>query len=176
MALENWNIDVVHSTVGFSVRHLLVSKVHGFFNKWTGSFAFDEQSPANSRVEVTIDAASVDTREPQRDTHLRSGDFFETEKHPQIVFKSTGVEAANGGYKVLGDLTFHGVTRPVTLDVELGGRITHPQMGERVGFSGKTSINRKDFGVSFNQVLDTGGLALAEKVDINIEIEATRAP
>ncbi|WP_394841889.1 YceI family protein [Pendulispora brunnea] len=176
MALEKWNIDVVHSTVGFSVRHLMVSKVHGVFTQWTGSFEFDEQNPAQSQVEVSIDAASVDTRQPQRDAHLRSGDFFEVEKHPRILFKSTHVEpASNGQYKVAGDLTLRGVTRPVTLDVELGGRVTHPQMGERIGFSGKTTINRKEFGVSFNQVLDTGGLGLGEKVEIGIEIEATRA-
>ncbi|WP_394831209.1 YceI family protein [Pendulispora rubella] len=176
MAIEKWNIDVAHSTVGFSVRHLMVSKVHGFFTQWTGSLEFDEQNPAQSKVEVSIDAASVDTREPQRDAHLRTGDFFEVEKHPRIVFTSTHVEpSSNGTYKVAGDLTLRGVTRPVILDVEFGGRINHPQMGERIGFSGKTIINRKDFGVSFNQVLDTGGLGLGEKVEIGLEIEATRA-
>jgi polyisoprenoid-binding protein YceI len=176
MALENWNIDVVHSTVGFTVRHLMVSKVHGYFTKWTGKLAFDEQNPSASHAEVQIDIASVDTREPQRDAHLRTGDFFEVEKYPQMTFKSTGVErGASDHFKVTGDLTLRGVTRPVVLDVEYGGRSKHPQMGERVGFSATTSINRKDFGVSFNQVLDNGGLALSEKVDIRIEIEATKA-
>jgi polyisoprenoid-binding protein YceI len=176
MALENWNIDVVHSTVGFTVRHLMVSKVHGYFTKWTGKLAFDDQNPSASHAEVQIDIASVDTREPQRDAHLRTGDFFEVEKYPHMTFKSTGVErGASDHFKVTGDLTLRGVTRPVVLDVEYGGRSKHPQMGERVGFSATTSINRKDFGVSFNQLLDNGGVALSEKVDIRIEIEATKA-
>jgi polyisoprenoid-binding protein YceI len=176
MALEKWNIDVVHSTIGFTVRHLMVSKVHGLFTKWNGTFEFDEQSPARSHVEVQIEVSSVDTREPQRDAHLKSGDFFEAEKFPFITFKSTKVESgAKDHFKVTGDFTLRGVTRPVVLDVEYAGRATHPQMGERAGFSAHTSINRKDFGVNFNQVLDAGGVALSEKVDINIEIEATKA-
>jgi polyisoprenoid-binding protein YceI len=176
MALEKWNIDVVHSTIGFTVRHLMVSKVHGFFTKWNGSLEFDEKNPASSHAEVQIDVASVDTREPQRDAHLKSGDFFEVEKHPQMTFKSTAVERGKDGhFKVTGDLTLRGVTKPVVLDVEYGGRSKHPQMGERVGFSASTSINRKDFGVSFNQVLDNGGVALSDKVDITLEIEATKA-
>jgi polyisoprenoid-binding protein YceI len=174
MALENWNIDVVHSTVGFTVRHLMVSKVHGLFTKWKGTFAFDEQNHAASHVEVEIDVASVDTREPQRDGHLRTGDFFDVEKFPLMTFKSTAVAGSGSQFKVTGDLTLRGVTKPVVLDVEYGGRSKHPQMGERAGFSAHTSINRKDFGVSFNQVLDNGGLALSEMVDINIEVEATK--
>jgi polyisoprenoid-binding protein YceI len=175
MSLENWNVDVVHSTVGFTVRHLMVSKVHGLFTKWNGTFAFDEANPSASHVEVQIDVSSVDTREPQRDAHLRTGDFFEVEKFPHLTFKSTSVEGSGNQFKVNGDLTLRGVTKPVVLDVEYAGRSKHPQMGERAGFSAHTSINRKDFGVSFNQVLDNGGLALSEKVDINIEVEATRA-
>jgi polyisoprenoid-binding protein YceI len=176
MALEKWNIDVVHSTVGFTVRHLMVTKVHGLFTKWKGALEFDEQTPARSKVEVEIEVNSVDTREPQRDAHLRSGDFFEAEKFPLMTFKSTAVESgAKDHFKVTGDLSLRGVTKPVVLEVEYSGRATHPQMGERAGFSAHTSINRKDFGVNFNQVLDQGGLALSEKVDINIEIEATKA-
>jgi polyisoprenoid-binding protein YceI len=176
MALEKWNIDTVHSTIGFTVRHLMVSKVHGLFSKWNGSFAFDEENPAKSSVDVTIDVASVDTREPQRDAHLRSADFFDAASFPHITFKSTAVErAGDDRYKVSGDLTIRGVTKSVVLDVEFAGRQTHPQMGERAGFSARTSINRKDYGVSFNQVLETGGVVVSEKVDIGIEIEATKA-
>ncbi len=175
MALENWNIDVVHSTVGFTVRHLMVSKVHGLFTKWSGTFAFDENDLAASHVEVTIDVASVDTREPQRDAHLRTGDFFEAEKFPQMTFKSTSVAGSKNQFKVTGDLTLRGVTKPVVLDVEYSGRMKHERMGERVGFSAHTSINRRDFGVSFNQVLDAGGVAISDKVDVNIEVEATKA-
>jgi polyisoprenoid-binding protein YceI len=174
MALEKWNIDVVHSTIGFTVRHLMVSKVHGLFTKWNGTFDFDEQNPANSHVAVQIELSSIDTREPQRDAHLKSGDFFEVEKFPQMTFKSTSVAGSKDHFKVTGDLTLRGVTKPVVLDVEYAGRATHPQMGERAGFSAHGSINRKDFGIVFNQVLDTGGVALSEKVDINIEIEATK--
>jgi polyisoprenoid-binding protein YceI len=176
MALENWNIDVVHSTVGFTVRHLMVSKVHGYFTKWNGKLAFDDQNPSASHAEAQIEIASVDTREPQRDGHLRTGDFFEAEKYPHMTFKSTAVERVSAEkFKVTGDLTLRGVTKPVVLDVEYNGRSKHPQMGERVGFSANTSINRKDFGVSYNQVLEAGGFAISEKVEIHIEIEATKA-
>jgi polyisoprenoid-binding protein YceI len=176
MAAEKWNFDNAHSSIEFTVRHLLVSKVRGRFTKWNGTFRYDERNPSASSVDVQIDAASVDTHEPQRDAHLRSADFFEVDKHPQLSFKSTGVEKkGDGRFALKGDLTIRGVTRPVVLDVELGGRLKDPWGNERVGFAAKTSIDRKDFGVSFNQTLDVGGLALGENVDIAIEIEATRA-
>ena len=177
MATENWNLDVVHSTVGFWVRHLMVSKVHWSFSKWTGSVSFDEKAPEASKVSAEIDVASIDTKDAGRDGHLRTPDFFDAEKFPKITFKSTKVEkVSDGNYKLTGDLSMHGVTKPVTLDVEYGGRATHPQMGERVGFSAKGHLNRKDWGLSYNQVLDAGGVALGEKVEIAIEIEATKAP
>ena len=176
MAAEKWNIDNVHSSIEFTVRHLLVSKVRGRFTRWGGAFLYDEKNPTASSVDVQIDVASVDTHEAQRDAHLRSGDFFEAEKHPTITFKSTGVDARGGGaLAVRGDLTIRGVTRPVVLDVELGGHVKDPWGNDRVGFAATTSIDRKDFGITFNQVLDMGGVALGEKVDIAIEIEATRA-
>jgi polyisoprenoid-binding protein YceI len=175
MALENWNIDVVHSSVGFTVRHLLVSKVHGAFTKWSGKFSFDEANPAASHVEVSIDVASVNTRDEKRDAHLRSADFFDAEKFPQMTFASTAVERSGEHFKVTGDLALHGVVKPIVIEVEFAGRMTHPQMGERAGFSARAHLNRKDFGVTFNQVLDNGGLALGEKVDISIEVEATKA-
>jgi len=175
MALEKWNIDTVHSTVGFTVRHLMVSKVHGLFTKWQGTFAFDETNLPASHVEVSIDVASVDTREGQRDGHLRSADFFDAEKFPKITFKSTKVEGAKDEFKVTGDLTLRGVTKPVVLSVEHAGRAVHPQMGERAGFSAHTSISRKDFGLAYNQLLEAGGVAISDKVDIVIEVEATHA-
>ena len=176
MAAEKWNFDNVHSSIEFTVRHLLVSKVRGRFTRWSGAFLYDEKNPTASSVEVQIEVASVDTHEAQRDAHLRSGDFFEAEKHPQITFKSTGVDAKGAGALALrGDLTIRGVTRPVVLDVELGGHLKDPWGNDRVGFSATTAIDRKDFGITFNQTLDMGGLALGEKVDIAIEIEATRA-
>jgi polyisoprenoid-binding protein YceI len=177
MALVKWDIDHAHSSVDFTVRHLLVSKVRGRFTKWTGELHIDEQALANSRVDVEIDVASVDTHEAQRDAHLRSGDFFEVEKHPRIVFKSKRVEEKGKDHlAVTGDLTIRGATREVVLDVERGGVIAKDPWGKRrAGFTATAKINRKDFGVNFNQVLDQGGLALGEEVAITIEIEATTA-
>ncbi|MGO8999116.1 MAG: YceI family protein [Polyangiaceae bacterium] len=176
MAAESWSFDTVHSSVNFWVRHLMVSKVHGRFTKWSGSFVFDEKAPASSRVEVEIDAASIDTREPQRDTHLRSADFFEVEKYPSLKFVSTKVESTGENeFKVTGDLTMHGVTKPVTLDVEYAGRAKHDRMGERIGFSARGHLSRKEWGLVYNQVLEAGGLALSDKIDLQLEIEATKA-
>ncbi len=176
MAAESWKFDTVHSSLNFWVRHLMVSKVHGRFTKWSGSFSFDAEAPANSRVEVEIDASSIDTREEQRDAHLRSADFFDVEKYPTLKFVSTKVEAASQSeFKLTGDLTMHGVTKPVTLDVEYAGRSTHPQMGERSGFSVRGTLSRKEWGLVYNQVLEAGGLALSDKIELQLEIEATKA-
>ena len=177
MALVKWDIDHAHSSIDFTVRHLLVSKVRGRFTKWTGQLQLDEQDLTRSRVDVEIDVASVDTHEPQRDAHLRSGDFFEAEKHPRIVFKSKRVEEKGKEHlAVTGDLTIRGATHEVVLDVERGGIVAKDPWGKRrAGFTATAKINRKDFGVSFNQVLDQGGLALGEDVAITIEIEATAA-
>jgi polyisoprenoid-binding protein YceI len=176
MAPQTWNIDPAHSSVGFTIRHLMISKVHGNFTRWTGSLVFDEAAPGASSVEAQIEVASVDTREPNRDTHLRTGDFFDVEKFPHMTFKSTKIEGSGSDYKVTGDLTLRGITKPVVLDVEYGGKSNHPQLGERIAFSAHTVIHRKDFGVTFNQILDNGGIALGEKVDIVLEVQASRAP
>jgi polyisoprenoid-binding protein YceI len=177
MSLVKWDFDHAHSSVDFTVRHLLVSKVRGRFTKWSGALELDEQDPSRSHVEVEIDVASVDTHEPQRDAHLRSGDFFEADRHPRIVFKSKRVEkTSKDRLSVTGDLTIRGTTREVVLDVELGGVVAKDPWGKRrAGFTATATINRKDFGVNFNQVLDQGGLALGEDVAITIEIEATAA-
>jgi polyisoprenoid-binding protein YceI len=177
MAVVKWDFDHAHSSVDFTVRHLLVSKVRGRFTKWTGELQLDEQDVTRSRVGVEIDVASVDTHEAQRDAHLRSGDFFEADKHPRIVFKSKRVEEKGADrLAVTGDLTIRGATHEVVLDVERGGVIAKDPWGKRrAGFTATAKINRKDFGVNFNQVLDQGGLALGEEVAITIEIEATTA-
>jgi polyisoprenoid-binding protein YceI len=177
MSLVKWDLDPAHSSVDFTVRHLLVSKVRGRFTRWTGKLELDEQDLTRSRVEVEIDVASVDTHERQRDAHLRSGDFFEADKHPRILFVSKRVEEkARDHLAVTGDLTIRGTTREVVLDVERGGVIAKDPWGKRrAGFTATATIQRKDFGVSFNQVLDQGGLALGEDVAITIEIEATAA-
>jgi polyisoprenoid-binding protein YceI len=177
MPLVKWDFDHAHSSVDFSVRHLLVSKVRGRFTKWRGTLELDEQNLTRSHVEVEIDVASVDTHEPQRDAHLRSSDFFDVGEHPRMVFKSKRVEEkSKDRLTVTGDLTIRGITREVVLEVERGGVVAKDPWGKRrAGFTATATIQRKDFGVSFNQVLDQGGLALGEDVAISIEIEATAA-
>ncbi len=176
MSLKSWDIDLAHSNIGFTVRHLVVSKVRGRFNKWAGSLRFDAEQPERSSVEVQIDAASVDTGEPQRDAHLRSADFFDVERFPHLTFRSSEVKrVADGVFSAAGELTLHGVTQPVVLEVEYGGSLKDPWGKQRAGFTASATLNRKDFGVSFNQVLDTGGLGLGDKVTISIDIEATQS-
>ena len=172
MAFE---IDPVHSQVTFSVRHLMVSNVRGTFNVFRGKLHIDEQNPANSWVEAEADATSVNTRNDMRDNHLRSADFFEVEKYPTITFKSTGVEQVEGPeYKVSGDLTIHGVTRPVTFDVEYHGQNAHPQMGVRTGLTAKTKINRKDFGLTYGTMVESSQIVVSENVNIEIDLEAVQ--
>ena len=159
MTQEKWNIDTVHSHLEFSVRHLMISKVKGHFNKWSGVLLVDDANPAGSKAEVTIDAASIDTREQQRDDHLRSADFFDAASHPTLTFTSTRVEkVSDEEYKVTGNLTIRGVTREVVLATDYLGKSKDPWGGERIGFSAKTSINRKDYGLAFNMPLDTSAV------------------
>lgn len=175
MALENWKFDTVHSTVGFSVRHLMISRVHGYFKSWSGSLETDEARPENSKVHVSIDAASIDTKEDQRDQHLRSADFLDAANHPQITFESTAVNKLDGEhFRVVGNLTIRGVSRTVTLDTEYFGRQKDPWGGQRAGFSAKTSIDRKDFGLTFNMPLDGGGFVVGDKVDITLDVQAVK--
>jgi len=175
MPLGTWNIDPSHSAVAFSVRHMVVSKTRGRFTKWSGQLRFDEEDPEISSVEVTIDPASIDTADAQRDAHLRSADFLEVEKFPTASFRSTNVEEVDSGrYRVTGDLSVHGVTKSVILDVTYEGSGKDPWGGERAGFSGSTSIDRKDFGLRWNQALETGGVLVGDKVEITLEIEAVK--
>jgi polyisoprenoid-binding protein YceI len=173
--MANWSFDPAHSSIGFSVRHLMISKVRGHFNKWEGTFDYDEADPTKSKLSVRIDAASIDTREEKRDAHLRSPDFFDAAKYPALTFESTRIERDGDDYVVTGNLTIRDVTRAVQLKVESLGRTKDPWGGERAGFSASTSINRKDFGLSWNVALETGGVLVGEKIDIGIEIEAVRA-
>jgi polyisoprenoid-binding protein YceI len=175
MALVKWDFDYVHSSIEFTVRHLLVSKVRGRFTKWTGKLELDEENLSKSSAEVEIDVASVDTHEAQRDAHLRTGDFFEAEAHPKLTFKSKSVaEKPNNHLAVTGDLTLRGVTKEVVLNVERQGIVAKDPWGKRrAGFTATTTINRKEFGVNYNMVLEAGGFALSEEVAITIEIEAT---
>jgi polyisoprenoid-binding protein YceI len=180
MATQRFDIDTTHSGVHFTVRHLVISKVRGRFTRFSGTVWLDDQNPAASRVEAFIDADSVDTNEPKRDGHLRSPDFFDVAQFPQITFQSTRVEAAGaagagGELRVTGDLTIHGVTRPVTLAAESLGRAKDPWGGERAGFSAKLSVDRKDFGLQWNMALEAGGFVVGDKIDIELEVEAVKA-
>jgi polyisoprenoid-binding protein YceI len=175
MALEKWKFDTVHSSVSFSVRHLMISRVHGSFRNWSGSLETDDANPANSKVQASIEAASIDTKEPQRDDHLRSADFIDAANHPNITFESTSVNKVNDEhFKVSGSLTIRGVSKPVTLDTEYFGRQKDPWGGERTGFSAKTTIDRKEFGLVFNIPLDGGGFVVGEKVDITLDVQAVK--
>jgi polyisoprenoid-binding protein YceI len=176
MSTDSWSFDPTHSSVGFTVRHMVISKVHGRFTRWGGSLALDASGHLPESIDVSVEIGSIDTQEAQRDGHLRSADFFDAEKFPAMTFKSTSVERTGADTaRVHGDLTIRDVTRPVALEVELGGVGTDPWGGTRAGFSAKTSINRKDFGLGWNVALEAGGLLVGEKVDITIEIEAVKA-
>jgi polyisoprenoid-binding protein YceI len=172
-AAEVYTIDPVHSSVGFKVRHL-ASYTTGVFTGFEGTVVFDEEDIANSGVEATIQAASIDTNNEDRDEHLRGEDFFHVEKYPVIKFASKKVvRGADNTFKVTGNLMMHGVTKEVTLDVEYFGKMAlSPGKPPRAGFSASAELNRKDYGIVWNKVLDAGGLVLGETVKISIEIEA----
>ena len=170
-AAGTWVIDPVHSEVGFSVRHLMLSKVRGRFAKFEGRIVTPD-NPLDASVEASIDLSSIDTNNPDRDAHLRSSDFFDVEQHPTMTYRSTGIRPARGGFVVDGELSLHGVTRPVSLDLQLEGFLPSSPFGDtRVGFTATGEINRGDFGISFGLV-DTGGVAVSDKVQITLEVEA----
>lgn len=176
MTTHTWNFDTVHSTVGFSVRHLVIAKVRGRFTAWSGSLELDDDDLARSSVQVSIDAGSIDTGTPDRDTHLRSPDFFDVENFPRLSFTSQRIEPLGGDrYRVHGDLTIRDVTREVVLDSEFSGRAKDPWGNDRVAFTAKASLNRHDFGLKWNQALETGGVVVGERVDIEIEVQAVKA-
>jgi len=168
-----YKIDPDHSGVGFSIRHF-VSNVPGRFRDFDGSIHYDKLNPAASSVELTVRAASIDTGNGDRDEHLRSADFFEVQKFPTITFTSTEVKAREANVlEVTGDLTMHGATRPVTIPVRILGTVKTPN-GEKAGFEAIFTLNRKDFGISWNRVLDASGAVLGDEVKITIEVEASR--
>lgn len=171
--VRTWNIDPVHSQVEFGVRHMMISTVKGYFTGIEGAIRLDEQDLAGSSVQVTIDAATIDTRNADRDGHLRSGDFLHVEEFPAIRFESREVKPAGEGFEVAGDLTIRDVTRPVTLKAEELGRATDPWGNPRVGFRGETPVSRKDFGLTWNQPLETGGVLVGDEVRITLEVQAT---
>ena len=168
-------LDVAHSRLGFVARHAMVTKVRGAFNDFEGTAHLDGSDPAKSSATVSIDVASVDTRQPQRDDHLRTNDFFDAATYPKITFVSTAVAKLDDEtFRMTGDLTIKDVTKPVSIDFTYNGSATDPYGNQRVGFEGSTVINRKDFGVNFNAVLETGGVMVSEKITLEFEISAIK--
>lgn len=177
IATTTWNIDPVHTAAEFKVKHMMVSNVKGHFTGVKGVLTLDETDLTNSRIETSIDAASINTRDPQRDTHLKSADFLEVEKFPTLSFKSTHVSRDGAGELVVdGDLTIHGVTRNVAFAVEgLTPATKDPWGGTRMGLSAVTKISRKDFGLTWNAALETGGILVGDEVTITLEVEFVKA-
>ena len=172
---SEWDIDGSHSVAAFSVRHLMISNVRGEFSGIKGSVNLDDKDISKSTIEATIDATTINTHEEKRDGHLKSPDFFDVAKYPTLSFKSKKVEkAGKDKYKVLGDLTIHGVTKPVTLNVEASAEQKDPWGNIKRGFEATTKINRKDFGLGWNKALETGGVVVGEEVTITIDIEAMK--
>jgi polyisoprenoid-binding protein YceI len=168
----SWHIDLSHSHIQFSVRHMMISKVRGRFEQFSGNVELDEQNPVNSRVEVQIEAASIDTKSADRDKHLRSPDFFDAEQFPYLTFKSKRVEQIDATHgRIIGDLTIRDVTREVVLDAEYAGQAKSPWGTTSAGFSAETKINRKEWGLNWNVALETGGWLVSDEITISIELE-----
>ncbi|MFD1848437.1 YceI family protein [Oceanobacillus bengalensis] len=173
MAKNTWTVDTAHSEVGFTVKHMMISKAKGTFDKFDTVVEADVENLADSKIEVTVDVASVNTRNDGRDQHLRSADFFDAENHPNMTFIATDIKkTSSSNYDVTGDLTIRGNTKPVTIDVTFEGVSKDPMSGNTVaGFSGETKINRTDFGLVWNAAVETGGVLVAEEVKIHFELE-----
>lgn len=176
METKLWNIDTAHSGIHFSVRHMVFAKVRGRFAAWRGTVELDPHDLLRSKVTVEIDAASIDTGVTDRDNHLRSADFLDVERFPKLRFESTRLEKTSGGrYQVHGNLTLRDVTREVVLDVEYGGQAKDPWGNQRALFTAVTSVDRGDFGLKWNQVLEAGGVLVSDRIDIELEIQAVAA-
>ena len=170
-----YQIDISHSHIQFSVRHMMLSKAKGEFQKFSGTINLDESNPANTSVDITIDAKSINTRDEKRDEHLRSADFFNTEVYPTLHFSSSNVEVTGDSTaKLHGNLTIRDVTKPVVLNVEFVGKSKSPWGTENYGFEAKTKFNRKDWNLEWNVALETGGLLVGEEVSIEIELELVK--
>ena len=170
-----WGFDPAHSKVKFSVAHMMISEVDGQFNKYDGTVSAEQKNFSDAQISFTIDVNSIDTDNADRDKHLKSPDFFNTDEHPSISFKSTGMKPdGEGKYKLTGDFTMLGVTKPITLDVKFGGTIKDPYGNTKAGFKITGTINRNDWGLKYNSVMDTGGLMIGEEVDIVCNIELIR--
>ncbi len=172
IGVRQWLVDSAHSEIGFSVTHLMISRVRGNFSDFSGTASFDPDNLEHGSIEVEIDAASIDTRDEDRDGHLRSEDFFDVEQYPVIRFASTSVEpVGSGGYNVHGELTIKGETRPVTLNAKFSEPVPDPFGGTRIGASAETKVNRSDFGLTWNQALETGGVLVGDEISISINAQ-----
>lgn len=170
-----WELDGTHSAAQFSVKHMMISTVRGDFGKVTGTVNLDDKDLTKSSLDIAIDASTINTREPKRDEHLRSPDFFDVGKFPKITFKSTQItKQSDGKYAVTGDLTLHGVTKPVTLTTELSAEVKDPWNNVRRGATGTTKISRKDFGLTWNKALEAGGVAVSDEVNITVDVELVK--
>ncbi|WP_313237198.1 YceI family protein [Sporosarcina ureae] len=173
MTKSTWHVDTAHSTVGFSVKHMMISNVKGTFNEFQGTVEADPEDLTGASIDFTIDANSIDTRKADRDNHLRSADFFDVEKYPHLSFKATKIEkTSKDTYDLTGDFTIRDTTKPVTFNVTYEGMAKDPMSGDQAaGFTGNTKINRRDFGLTWNAALETGGVVVSDEVKINIEIQ-----
>jgi polyisoprenoid-binding protein YceI len=173
----SWKIDPSHSEITFSVRHMMITNVRGRFEEFDGSVEFDEQNPEHTTVEVQIAANSINTRDPKRDAHLKSPDFFNAERSPYLTFKSQKVEPIDKTHgRLVGDLTIRDLTRPVTLEVVYNGQSKAPWGATSAGFSANTTLNRKDWGLTWNVGLETGGWLVGDEININVELELIKQP
>ena len=170
-----YKIDNAHSQIGFAVKHLMVSTVRGDFQDYTGQLEFDPNNLNNFMADVAIQAKSINTQNQGRDTHLSSADFLDVATYPAITFKSKDIHAAANGYEIVGDLTIHGVTKQITLPVSISGPVKSPSGDDVIGLSGETVINRQDFGVSWNKMMDQGGMVLDDNVRLVVDVEAHQA-
>lgn len=174
--MAKWNVDQVHSSIGFEVRHMMVSKVRGTFDSYTAEVEADDLTDlTTATVKFTFDVSSINTRDEERDNHLKSADFFDVEKYPTITFQSTNITKDGDDYKVTGDLTIKDVTKPVTFEVEFNGKGTNPWGVEVYGFEAEAKINRDEFGLNWNAALETGGWLVGKDVKIKIDLEVNPA-
>ncbi|GIO11214.1 polyisoprenoid-binding protein [Cohnella xylanilytica] len=176
MAKSNWAVDVSHSAIDFSVKHMMIAKVKGSFHSFEAQISADPVDLTTADIAFQIDLSSVDTRNGDRDAHLKSADFFDVENHPKLLFKATKIVSnGDGEYEVTGDVTLHGVTRPETFAVTYEGAGKDPWGNEKAGFSATGSLKRSDYGLTYNAVLETGGVLIGDEVKVSIEIEAAKA-
>ena len=172
-----YQIDPAHSRIGFVARHAMVTKVRGQFNDFSGTLHLDEADPSRSTADVTVQMRSVETGQPQRDEHLRNSDFFEVDAYPTMTFRSTRAERhGDDNYRLTGDLTIKGVSRPVTLDIEYNGLVRDPFGNDRAGFEARATINRKDWGLTWNVALEAGGFMVSDKINLELDIAAVKSP